>query len=106
MGQKQVSSNEVMWRGQLFVNFPAVSIMALTIILLDEFVTMDYSGKVLISIVLGWVYWSYAIKNWIKWSLKNNVDRERLYKIGKYGLLIWNKENIDEVADNKRKPWF
>lgn len=106
MNQKKVSNTDVMLRGQLLVNLPSIIIMILCIIMLGEIFEMDHRESVLISIIPGWIYWSISVKKWIKWSLKNNVDRNTLYKIGKNGLLIWNRENIDEVADNKHKPWF
>lgn len=106
MNSKEISNADIMLRGQLLVNLPAILIMMISIILLGEIFELGYRESVLISIIPGWIYWSFSIKKWIKWSLKNNVDRDRLYKIGRNGLLIWNKENIDEVADNKHKPWF
>lgn len=106
MKNRHISNAEILFRGQFLAGLPALLIMFLTIILLDEFTSMDYRIRVLVSIVPGWIYWRYAIESWIKWCLNNNIERERLHKIGKYGLLIWQRSHIDEIADNKQKPWF
>jgi len=103
----ELSDFQIMLRGQMHVNVPSGLIVILTLFILTVFGDVNFKIAVLIGFALGWIYWAYAIKNWIKWAVgQNNVDQDRLYKIGKYGLLFWNKDHIAEVIENKKKPWI
>ena len=108
MEQKnQLSNYQILFRGQMHVNVPAILINLLCFFGLTIFADLSFKLAVIIGFILSWIYWSYAIKNWIKWAVEeNNIDQERLYKIGKYGLLLWNRDHIKQVIENKKKPWI
>jgi hypothetical protein len=103
MSTKLLSNYDISLRGQLTVNLPVTLIMLLVFILVTLFET-SLRTNVLIVFVSGWISWSFLVKNWIKWAVKNNVDEERLYKIGKSGLLIWSKFTIETVTKKNRPP--
>ncbi len=105
--KKQLSSFEIFLRGQLSVNLPVTVIILISFFGLAIYADLSFKLSAIIGCALGWIYWSYAVKNWIKWAaIENNIDHERLYKIGKYGLLLWNRDHIKQVVENKKKPWI
>lgn len=103
----QLSNYQIQSRGQMYVNVPAILIILFSFFVLTIYADLSFRLSVIIGFVLSWIYWSYAEKNWIKWAVvENNVDQERLYKIGKNGFLLWNRDHIKQVVENKKKPWF
>ena len=103
----QITNYKISLKGQLTVNLPVALIIFFCLFFFT--IVFDFSFKiaVLIGFLFSWIYWTYAVKSWIKWAvLEKNVDKDRLYKIGKYGLLIWNKDHIIQVIENKKKPWI
>lgn len=105
--QKTLSNFEILMKGQLTVNLPCLIIIFLSFYGLSIYSNLNPKLSILIGFVLSWIYWSFSVKRWIKWAvIENHIDREKLYKIGKLGLLLWNKNHIDEVVDNNKKPWF
>ena len=105
--KKQLSNYQILFRGQMNVNVPAILIILLSLFLLTIYADLSFNLSAIIGFVLSWIYWSYAVRNWIKWAaIENNVEQERLYKIGKYGLLLWNRDHIKQVVENKKKPWI
>jgi hypothetical protein len=52
----------------------------------------------LIAGAIGWVYWEFAIINWIRWALLQGIDKKELYKIGKRNLLVWSEFSINKIA--------
>ena len=105
--KKQLSNYQIFFRGQIYVNIPATLIILFSLFVLTIFADLSFKLSAIIGFVLSWIYWSYAIKNWIKWAvIENNVDQERLFKIGRNGFLLWNRDHIKQVVENKKKPWI
>jgi uncharacterized oligopeptide transporter (OPT) family protein len=105
--KKQLSNYEIFIKGQLKVNLPAILIIFSSLFGLTIYADLSFKISVIVGGILSWIYWSFAIKKWIKWAIiENNIEKDRVYKIGKNGFLLWNMSQIDEVIDNKKKPWF
>nr|WP_315197830.1 hypothetical protein [uncultured Flavobacterium sp.] len=106
MDVKLPSDFDVLVKGQLTVNLPVTVIMVLTFFGLLEFADLSLRLNVLIAFVVGWVFWSFLVKNWIQWAVKNNISDEKLLKIGKSGLLVWSINTIETVTKKNKNPWI
>jgi hypothetical protein len=102
---KELTDYQIGLKGQLLVNLPITIIILLSVLLLNS-LDQNIGISILAGTFLGLFYWRFAAAKWVEWADKNNVDHDRLYNIGKSGLLIWNRNYIKEVVDNNRKPWF
>lgn len=99
---KELSTIELINRGWLMVNIPAVIIILIIWYCLIAYVELNGQVSAIIGGAIGWLYWGFAIKRWVKWALDNNIEPDRLLKVGKSSLLLWNRRIIDEVL-NKQK---
>ena len=97
--RKELSNIEIINKGYLWVNIPSVIIIVIIWFCLTAY--LDVNGKIsaVIGGSIGWIYWEFTIKKWIRWALNNNVNPDRLYKIGKMTLLLWNRRKIDSVIN-------
>ncbi|MGX7667289.1 hypothetical protein [Flavobacterium pedocola] len=96
---------QILLRGQLLVNLPVTILIIGTSILLSVFLN-DSRGTLFIGCALGWICWKIMTPKWILWAVKNGVDKERLYTIGKSGLLVWSKQYVEDVVENNKRPWI
>jgi hypothetical protein len=104
---KPLSNYEILVKGQLTVNLPVIAVILFFCFSLTIYTDLGFRTSAVIGFIVGWIYWTFAVKKWIEWAaIENKVDKERLYKIGKYGLLLWNRNHIEEVVEKKGKPWF
>ena len=56
---------------------------------------------------IGWIYWEFGSRYWIKWSLKRGVEKNRLHKIGVMSLVLWPSdfrkiEKIESELTNEK----
>ena len=93
------STLELVNRGYLWVNIPAIIIILLVWYFLVGYVELNGKISAIIGGALGWFYWEFAIKKWIRWALNNGVKPDRLLKIGQFSLLLWNSRAIDKELD-------
>lgn len=100
--KEKISTLELINRGWLMVNIPAIVIILLVWFFLANYINLNGKISVIIGGALGWIYWEFFIIKWIKWALNNNVNPDRLLQIGKRSLLLWNSSEIDKVI-KKRK---
>lgn len=100
--KKQLSTLELINRGYLWVNIPAIIIIVSVWYCLVAYIELNGKISIIIAVVIGWFYWEFAIKKWVKWALDNRVEPDRLLKIGQLSLLLWNRRIIDGVL-NKQK---
>jgi hypothetical protein len=105
MSNKILSDYDISLRGQLSVNLPVIFIIILTAFGLSMFFNVNFRIALFIGMVLGWSYWSYSVKKWIQWATRNDVDINRLLKIGKRGLLIWSINTIETVTKHNKTPF-
>ncbi|TRX29928.1 hypothetical protein FNW25_00065 [Flavobacterium franklandianum] len=105
MNNKNFSDYDISLRGQLFVNLP-VTVIIITAFGLSMFFDVNFKIALLVGMVLGWIYWSFSVKRWIQWATKNDVDIDRLVKIGKRGLLVWSKNTVETVTKHNKTPFI
>jgi len=101
--KKEFSTFEIIIKGHLWVNLPIIIVICIGFYIIHEFLNQSFSFSLIGSTFLGWVYWNFSVKKWIKWALINNVDSEKLYKIGIKNLLICSRHDIKQVADKLNK---
>lgn len=106
MNNKPLSDFDVLVKGQLTVNLPVIAIMLVTFFGLLEFADLSLRLNALIAFAVGWIFWSFFVKNWIQWAVKNNISDEKLLKIGKPGLLVWSINTIETVTKKNKNPWI
>lgn len=99
---KELSTIEIVNRGWLLVNIPSIIIILVVWFCLATYLEINGKISAIIGGALGWIYWELTIKKWIKWALDNNVEPDRLLKIGQFSLLLWNSRQIDKIL-NERK---
>ncbi|CAA9202033.1 hypothetical protein [Flavobacterium collinsii] len=98
---KDLSNIELINKGYLWVNIPSI-IMIITIwFCLTAYLEINGKISAIIGGAAGWIYWEFAIKKWIRWALSKNVDADRLFKVGKMSLLLWDRRKIDSILNKK-----
>ena len=85
-----------------------INIIVILIIFGVRFVLINYFNfkgldAGIIGVILGWFYWSVAIKIWIRWAFTNGLSVEKVLSVGRKNLLLWNKSTIDNALNRKRK---
>ena len=99
---KGLSTIELINRGWLWVNIPSIIIILTVWFCLVAYLELNGKISAIIGGAVGWIYWEFTIKKWVKWALDNNVEPDRLLKIGQLSLLLWNKSTIDKVLNEKK----
>lgn len=94
--------------GFLMVNLPITIIMILSMYFLTEITHFKFTEKLIISFALGWIFWEFASRYWIKWALLRKVDKQQLLKVGIRSLVLWKSdfkkiENIDSKLKNQNR---
>jgi len=98
--QNGVSSFALIARGWLIVNIPVfIIILGIWYALLNIF-NLNYILSLFIGTLLGWYYWAFSIKRWIKWARNNKVEEKTILKMGRLGLLLWNNSTITDTIEN------
>jgi hypothetical protein len=99
---KELSTIEIVNRGWLLVNIPSIILILVVWFCLAAYLEINGKISAIIGGALGWIYWEFTIKKWIKWALDNNVEPDRLLKIGQFSLLLWNSRQIDKILKEKK----
>jgi len=99
---KKLSNFCIIAKGYLWVNLPITVIILVIWYVSTMFFSVSNFIGVFVGSSVGWIYWEYAIKKWIKWALYNNVNQDKLLKIGQLSLLLWNRTTIDKVVNSKK----
>jgi hypothetical protein len=100
---EKTSETEIARKGFLTVNLPILFIMFgswFGLMYTDYF---SLQSCAIISCMIGWGYWEYAVEKWISWSLSHGIEKEKLYKIGKRNLLVWSEFKINKVSEKLSK---
>ena len=93
MGNRKISGARIILVGNLIVNLPVIVAIPGSAYLL--FLTgLNWTLSVLAGGLLGWSVWSIALEYWKTWAFKKGIDRERLYKLGKIGLINFYRYRI------------
>jgi len=98
--KKQLSNFKLILIGQLFVNIPIVFIIIGSLMLLKVTFQIEFIVSLILATSLGWMFWEFAIRLWIKWALKNNFDEDKLLNLGVSWKLLWrfDKVKIDKIS--------
>jgi hypothetical protein len=96
MERRSISSARILLWGWVLVNIP-VTVLILAFFLVFSAWDVPYVFAVLGGGAVGWAYWAFAVKQWIRWSHRHGATAERIYNIGKPGLLVWNLEMVQRV---------
>lgn len=99
---KDLSTMELINRGYLWVNIPSIIIILTVWFCLIAYLKVNGKISAIIGGAIGWIYWEFTIKKWVKWALENNVEPDRLLKIGQLSLLLWCRKTIDKVLNEKK----
>lgn len=89
---KQLSTAQIIWKGYLMVNIPITIIICSIFFLAISFTKLGFTSSLIIGTAIGWIYWEFAVLYWIRWCLKNNVEKGRLHKLGVKSLLLWKRD--------------
>lgn len=88
----RLTSAQLIWKGYLLVNIPVMIIILSVFFILRLYLHLGVAPSILFGSAIGWIYWEYAVLFWIRWALKNNVEKERLHTLGVNSLLLWKKD--------------
>jgi hypothetical protein len=75
--------------GVFIVNIPVTIIMIACVSMIPSYTKLNFTESLIIAFVIGWSYWEFASRYWIKWSLKRGVEKNRLHQIGVKSLVLW-----------------
>ena len=101
MTERYISTVTLISRGWLWVNIPALIIILAVLYTTIVYLIIDNKLPVLIAVVAGWIYWRFGVQKWVRWALANNVNPEKLLKVGQLALLLWSSLIIDKVIKQK-----
>jgi hypothetical protein len=99
---KKIKTTELITKGYLWVNIPVIAIFIIVWLGLFIMLDLNYLISVFIGTIAGWYYWEFAIRKWIKWEIKNDVEKERILKIGRMTLLLSKKSTIENAISNDK----
>jgi|JI8StandDraft_1071087.scaffolds.fasta_scaffold811987_1 hypothetical protein len=99
---KRPSTLELIARGYLWVNLPVTVIILTVWFGLWTIFNVNYLICLFLATLAGWYFWAYSIKKWIKWAFTNNIDKNKILKVGRLSLLLWNKSTIDNAFTDKK----
>ncbi|MBL7869455.1 MAG: hypothetical protein JNM71_15675 [Flavobacterium lindanitolerans] len=100
---KQPSTFELISRGYLWVNLPVTVIILAVWFGLWTILNLNYIICLFLGTLAGTYFWAYSIKKWIKWAFSNNIDKDKILKIGRISLLLWNMSTINNTLTDKKK---
>lgn len=84
-------------RGWFIVFIPICFIVIGSLVVMFGVFGINYIISVITGMGLGWYYWTKSIKRWILWVHSRGIETERIYRIGKMGLLLWKKQTVISV---------
>jgi hypothetical protein len=102
MEHRSLSSARLLLQGWALVNIP-VTVLILAFFLILSSWDVPYLLALLGGGAVGWAYWEVAVKHWIRWSHRQGATAERIYGIGKPGMLVWNLEMVQRVLGSDQK---
>lgn len=101
MANNGLSGLKIILYGQIMVNLPVTLVLIVSAILFVQ-LGLDWNISLILGTGIGWYVWSKLLNKWKNWALNNGVERERLFKLGKFGLINFYRYRIfDEAATKK-----
>ena len=101
MRVKDLNDFKIIIKGQLWVNLPVILTILLFWYLLFFKFNLDYRLSAIVGCVIGWFLWEFLIRKWIVWCLNNNLEPDRILKLGKRSLLLWGRNQIDDILKKR-----
>ncbi|WP_430399298.1 hypothetical protein [Flavobacterium sp.] len=102
MKKQELSNSKLILSGFLIVNLPVTIIIISTIYILYSYTSLKFTESGIIGCVIAWILWEFLSKVWIKWALNQDVEENRLHKIGMYSLVLW-KSDLKKIQKINRK---
>ena len=90
---KEISSAKIILMGELMVNLPVTIIILITSIMVEQ-LGINWNLAIITGVAVGWYCWSKLLDKWKTWAFKNNVEPERLFRLGKLGLINFYRYKI------------
>lgn len=100
MKNSELSSGKIILMGQLMVNLPVTVIIILSVIILGK-LGLGWNLSAIAASGIGWFFWGKLVTKWKDWAVGNNVDRERLFRLGKLGLINFYRHRIFDEEEEK-----
>lgn len=109
--EEEIQFNKVLNNGQLFINFPAMTVMIGLMGISYYLYTIGRISNVLMGIglissfVIGWLVWSFSIPIWRIWAFEK-IDEKFHLKLKKEAIrggLIWADGHIFEKTEIRSK---
>jgi hypothetical protein len=101
--KEDLNDFKIIMKGQLAVNLPVILIMLSSWYMLSFIFNLDYRLSGILSCIIGWLLWNILIKKWIIWCSNNEVKPDRILKLGKRSLLLWGRNQIDEIMEKRQQ---
>lgn len=96
-------SVRIILMGTLMVNVPVVLLMlAIIFVILLVFGDQAVVPALLMGSFAGWMLWGKLLEQWRRWGIRNGVEPERLYRMGKFALINFYRYRI--IKEEERKP--
>jgi hypothetical protein len=99
----QIKDSEIVLKGFTWVNLPVIIIIFSSLFLILSFTDLNFNKSVIVAGAIGWIYWEIAVMKWIKWALKNQVEKDKLFKLGQKSFLLWSRKKIDKAEIDLNK---
>ena len=74
----QLSNLKLLLYGLLIVNIPVIIIIFSSMYFLSVIAKFNFTERAILGGAIGSIFWEFASRYWIKWSLFRNVEKERL----------------------------
>jgi hypothetical protein len=104
MKNSQLSNLKLVLSGLLIVNIPVLIVIFTSMYFLSDLTKFGFTEYGIISCAIGWIFWEFASRYWIKWCLLNGLEKSCLLKIGVASLVLWKSdEKKIEKIDSKLK---
>ncbi len=97
----QLSSAKIIIMGELMVNLPVTIIILVSALILGQF-ELGWNLSIIIGVGIGWYFWGKLLDKWKEWALNHDVDRERLFRLGKLGLINFYRYKIIEHEESNK----
>ena len=90
---KKLSSSKIILMGELMVNLPVTMIILISALILGQ-LGLGWSLSIILGAGIGWYSWAKLLVKWKFWAINNGVDRDRLFRLGKLGLINFDWHRI------------
>ena len=106
IAESQNSESFPVWKavavGWLLVNIPALLIIVFGLVIGSILVPDAVWLFLAVSVLLGWMWWSFTVPRWRRWSLNRGADPSRLQRWAVLTGLVWRKGSIFEKTEFRR----